>query len=60
MGFIDVAEQALRQEGQPVHYDDITRRAIAQGLITTQGQTPAACPNNQPPATPCLLSTEAA
>ena len=41
VGFLDAAEQVLRQEGQPLHYDEITSRAIAQGLITTQGQTPA-------------------
>ena len=41
MGFLDAAEQVLTQEGQPLHYNEITNRAIAQGLITTQGQTPA-------------------
>ena len=47
MGFLDAAEQVLKQEGQPLHYDEITRRAIAQGLITTQGQTPARTLNAQ-------------
>lgn len=47
MTFLDGAEQVLRQEGQPLHYDEITRRAIAQGLITTQGQTPARTLNAQ-------------
>lgn len=29
MGFLDAAEQVLKQEGQPLHYDEITRRATA-------------------------------
>ena len=47
MTFLDAAEQVLRQEGQPLHYDEITRRAIAQGLITTKGRTPARTLNAQ-------------
>lgn len=42
MGFLDAAEQVLKQEGQALHYDETTRRAIAQALITTHGQTPPA------------------
>ena len=41
MGFLDAAEQVLKREGQPLPYDEITSRAIARGLITTEGQTPA-------------------
>ena len=47
MGFLDAAEQVLKQEGQPLHYDEITRRALAQALITTRDQTPARTLNAQ-------------
>ena len=47
VGFLDAAEQVLRQQGQPLHYDEITRRAIAQALIATHGQSPARTLNAQ-------------
>ena len=47
MTFLDAAEQVLKQEGQPLHYREITRRAIAQGLIITHGQSPARTLNAQ-------------
>ena len=47
MGFLDATEPVLKQEGQPLHYSEITRRGISQGLTTTQGQTPARTLNAQ-------------
>jgi restriction system protein len=42
MAFLQAAEQVLRAAGAPLHYEEITRRALEQGLITTSGKTPAA------------------
>jgi restriction system protein len=42
MSFLDAAYHILREAGQPVHYTEITRRALAQQLITPKGQTPEA------------------
>jgi restriction system protein len=47
MGFLEAAIQVLKQAGQPLHYDEITERAIAQGLLTTKGQTPNRTMNAQ-------------
>ncbi|MCA1916049.1 restriction endonuclease [Methanospirillum hungatei] len=42
LSFGDAAEQILRDEahGQPIHYREITKRALDLGLIRTQGLTP--------------------
>src|SRR5579859_5298110 len=42
--FLDAAEQILRQSGgtAPLHYAEITQRAIGQGLIESNGLTPDA------------------
>jgi restriction system protein len=42
LSFGDAAEQILRDEahGQPIHYREITKRALNLGLIRTQGLTP--------------------
>ncbi len=42
MTFLDAAYQILKQAGQPLHYTDIAARALAAGLLDTQGQTPEA------------------
>ena len=44
ISFTDAAEQVLEDlaKQQPMHYHEITRYALEQGLITTAGQTPAA------------------
>ncbi|MCY4108913.1 MAG: HTH domain-containing protein [Chloroflexi bacterium] len=44
LSFTDAAEEVLIQstEQQPLHYTEITRRALERGLIRTQGRTPAA------------------
>jgi restriction system protein len=47
MGFLKAAEEVLKQAGQPLHYDEITERAIAQGLIHTKGKTPNRTMNAQ-------------
>ncbi len=42
LSFTDAAEQVLNLYGgnQPMHYRDITRKAMDLGLIATRGQTP--------------------
>jgi restriction system protein len=40
--FLDAAYQVLKQAGQPLHYTEITSRALAANLIDTGGQTPEA------------------
>ncbi|MBN1135423.1 MAG: restriction endonuclease [Anaerolineae bacterium] len=47
MTFVEAAEQVLRTAGEPLHYEEITKRALAQGLLTTTGKTPAATLNAQ-------------
>ena len=37
----------LQQAGQPLHYDEITKRAINHGLIETKGKTPNRTMNAQ-------------
>lgn len=43
LSFVDAAERVLEQfaHQQPMHYQDITKRALNLGLIATAGQTPA-------------------
>ena len=40
MTFEEAAEKILREEGAPLHYKEITKRAIDRKLIETQGKTP--------------------
>lgn len=49
LSFLDAAEQLLRIHGnsQPMHYQEIARLAVEQGLVITQGRTPAATLNAQ-------------
>jgi restriction system protein len=44
LSFTDAAEHILRGQagGQPLHYRDITQRALAESLIATAGKTPEA------------------
>jgi restriction system protein len=44
LSFADAAERVLTQfaQRQPMHYQEITRKALELGLIATAGQTPAA------------------
>ena len=42
MTFLDAAYQVLKQAGQPLHYIEITTRALTAGLIEPRGQTPEA------------------
>lgn len=42
---MDAAEAILKATGQPLHYQEITQKAIDQELIQTQGKTPAATVN---------------
>ena len=47
LSFTDAAELVLSQSNnqEPMHYGAITQRALDQGLICTQGRTPAASMN---------------
>lgn len=40
MTFLEAALQILRREGKPLHYKDITERAINKKLLTFVGRTP--------------------
>lgn len=42
MNFLDAAYQILKKAGQPLHYTEISQRALAEQLIVPKGQTPAA------------------
>lgn len=42
MDFLTAAQTILEHEGQPLHFKDITKRALMQGLITPSGMTPEA------------------
>lgn len=40
MNFLDAAYEILKQAGKPLHYIEITNRALSAGLLDTKGQTP--------------------
>jgi hypothetical protein len=40
MTFADAAEKVLRAEGKPLKYTELAKRAVAQGLVQTESQTP--------------------
>jgi restriction system protein len=42
MTYLDAAYHILQQAGQPLRYEEITERALAQQLISPQGLTPEA------------------
>ena len=42
---LDAVEQILKKAGEPLHYEEITRRALEKGLWATRGKTPAATIN---------------
>jgi len=43
--FPDAAEKILTDCNSPLHYKEITQRALASGLLSTTGKTPAATMN---------------
>ena len=45
MSFTDAAEAVLRSSGEPMHYAAIAQLAIEQGLVSTEGRTPATSMN---------------
>ena len=47
MTFLEAAWQVLNQAGEPLHYREITSRAIEQSLVDTEGKTPARTMNAQ-------------
>jgi restriction system protein len=47
MTFLEAAWKVLTEAREPLHYDDITKRAIEQGLVETEGKTPARTMNAQ-------------
>ena len=42
MNFLNAAYEVLRKAEHPLNYIEITNRALAEGLISTRGQTPEA------------------
>lgn len=42
MTYLDAAFTILQAAGEALHYEEITRRALDQNLIASQGLTPAA------------------
>lgn len=42
MQFKDAAYEILKQAGKPLHYNEITDRALKAGILETSGQTPHA------------------
>ncbi len=42
MQFKDAAYEILKTAGEPLHYSEITDRALKAGILTTSGQTPHA------------------
>ena len=48
LSFTDAAERVLKRSAdqQPLHYSEITKRALKRGLISTKGRTPAATMNS--------------
>ena len=47
MTFLEAAWEVLKQADEPLHYREITNRAIARGLVDTEGKTPARTMNGQ-------------
>lgn len=45
MAFLDKIEAVLQDAGQPLHYNEITRRLLTTGMWTTEGKTPHATVN---------------
>lgn len=45
LSFADATVAVLTAEGKPLHYREITQRALTQGLIQTDGKTPEATLN---------------
>ena len=45
MTFLEAAYQVLQEVGEPLHFREITERALARGLVETGGKTPAASLN---------------
>ena len=46
MTFLEAAETVLRDAKTPLHYEEITKQAVAKGVIATTGKTPAATVNS--------------
>ena len=38
MNFLDAAYEILEQAREPLHYIEITNRALSKGLLDTKGQ----------------------
>lgn len=48
MTHFDAAYTILKAAGQPLHFEEITQRALAQKLITPEGLTPEATVGSRP------------
>lgn len=42
MTFLEAAQEVLTRAGAPLHSDEITERALKEGILQTDGKTPAA------------------
>ena len=42
---LEAVRKILAEAGEPLHYEEITRRVLEQGLWTTEGKTPSATIN---------------
>jgi restriction system protein len=47
MTFLEAAWHILNEAGEPLHYREITSRALERGLVETMGETPARTMNAQ-------------
>ncbi len=47
LGFLGAAQRVLADSGEPLHYGEVTRRALAGGWLETSGKTPDATMNAQ-------------
>lgn len=47
LSFLDATERVLTERGEPMHYHEITQRAMGAGLLASRGKTPEASLNAQ-------------
>jgi len=47
MTFKEAIQKVLLEEGEPLHFREITQRSLARGWLTTDGKTPHATVNAQ-------------
>ena len=60
MTYLDAAHAILQAAGEPLHYEEITQRALDENLIAPQGLTPAATMGSRPELPDTLQTAQAA